>query len=130
MSFSNQELIEKLRLELNVVERGGYAPSVHEPRRQMRIFRDSASCPNVDLEVRETPCRQCFLIEFVPPEHQDQEDPCYYILANAQGETITPLIKSGDAAQLLETLRSWLQETIARLEKEKEETASERPAAC
>jgi hypothetical protein len=49
-TFDKREMIEKLKLEIAMVERGGYNPSVHDPRTDPRIFRDSITCLNVGLD--------------------------------------------------------------------------------
>jgi hypothetical protein len=118
MPFDKKEMIEKLKLELEILEKGGYAPSEHEPHRMPRVFRDSVSCPNVGLEIKIEPCSHCFLMEFVPPEHRDKEDACHYILLNRRGDTITSLDRKGNEAGVQAALRTWLQKTIFRLAEE------------
>ena len=118
MTFDRKEMIEKLKLELEILEKGGYAPSVHEPHRMPRVFRDSVSCPNVGLEIKVEPCSHCFLMEFVPPEHRDQDDACHYIPLNERGDTVAALNKEGGDEAIHAALRSWLEKTIARLELE------------
>jgi hypothetical protein len=108
-------VIDKLKLELEVAEEGGYAPSVREPHWAPRVFRDSVSCPNFGLEIKVEPCSSCFLMEFVPPEHRDNEDACHYIPLNEQGETVASLGKRSDSERLQKALRLWLQKTIFRL---------------
>jgi len=125
MTFDKKEMIDKLKLELEILEKGGYEPSVHEPRRMPRIFRDSVSCPNVGLEVKIEPCSHCFLMEFVPLEHRDKEDACHYISLNARGDTVRSLDGEGKVDELQAALRSWLQKTIFRLAEEPEPTGSE-----
>ena len=56
MAFDPREMIEKLKQEIRVIEEGGYYPSVREPRKAPRIFRDSVSCLNVGLEEKREPC--------------------------------------------------------------------------
>ena len=116
MRYERRELIGKLKLELEVLEKGGYAPSVREPHRMQRVFRDSVSCPNLGTEVKVDPCSSCYLMEFVPREHQDKEDACHYIPLNERGDTTISLLQKGGEEALHTTLRSWLEETIARLE--------------
>ena len=118
MTFDKKEMIEKLKLELEILEKGGYAPSVHEPHRTPRVFRDSVSCPNVGLEIKVEPCSSCFLMEFVPAELRDKEDACHYIPLNGRGDTVASLSKEGDEEAIHTALRSWLQRTIFRLAKE------------
>jgi hypothetical protein len=115
MTFDKNEIIDKLKLELEVLEKGGYAPSVREPHREMRIFRDSVSCLNLGLEVKAEPCSDCYLMYFVPSEHRDKETPCHYIPLNKRGDTPASLGGTGDNEGLKDALRSWLQKTIFRM---------------
>jgi hypothetical protein len=129
MRFDKKEVIDKLKLELEILEKGGYAPSVREPHWAPRLFRDSVSCPNLGLEIKVEPCSSCFLMEFVPPEHRDKEDACHYIPLNERGETAASLGKTGDSERLQDALRLWLQKTIFRLAESPELTtpAEEEP---
>jgi hypothetical protein len=116
MSFDKKETINKLKLEIAILERGGYNPSVREPRREPRIFRDSVTCLNVGLEKKEFPCSECFLIEYVPPEHRHKEEPCHYIPLNQKGDTVASL--RGDKDKLQKELLGWLYRTLAELQTE------------
>jgi hypothetical protein len=115
-TFDKREMIEKLKLEIAMVERGGYNPSVHNPRTEPRIFRDSITCLNVGLEHKKEPCSECFLIQFVPREHLDQEEPCHYIPLNSRRETVASLQHDPDRLQI--ALLGWLYTTLARLQTE------------
>ena len=128
MRFDKREMIDKLKLELEILEKGGYAPSIHEPHRMPRVFRDSVSCPNVGLEIKIEPCSHCFLMEFVPPEHREKENACHYIPLNQRGDTVASLDWPGNEDELHSALRSWLQKTIFRLAEETESTPSEEQA--
>lgn len=119
MAFDRREMIEKLKLEISMIRGGRYNPSVHEPRVEPRVFRESITCLNVGLpdnEKRE-PCERCFLISFVPPEHRGRTDPCHYIPLNEQGDTVDALAASGDKDRLAAALLGWLERTVAELEK-------------
>jgi hypothetical protein len=120
MGCERRELIEKLKLELEVLENGGYAPSVREPHREQRVFRDSVSCPNLGTEVKVDPCSSCYLMEFVPREHQEKADACHYIPLNERGDTTISLLQEHGEEALHAALHAWLQETIAQLELEEE----------
>jgi len=115
-TFGNREVIEKLKLEIAMVERGGYNPSVHDPRTDPRIFRDSITCLNAGLDHKKEPCSECFLIEFVPREHWDEEEPCHYIRLNSRGDTVASL--ENDPDRLHAALLGWLYTTLAQLETE------------
>jgi hypothetical protein len=116
MAFDKREMIDKLKLEIEVIEKGGYYPSVRDPRREQRIFRDSVSCLNVGLEKKAEPCANCYLMDFVPEEYKDLEEPCHYIPLNERGDTVASLNNNRD--ELQEALLAWLRKTIARLEAE------------
>ncbi len=117
MSFDKKEMIEALKLEIEVIERGGYHPSVHDPHRQPRTFRDSVTCLNVGLEAKERPCSECFLIEFVPPELRGSGgDICHKIPLNERGDTVESLQLQGDPEKLQATVLGWLKRTVAQLE--------------
>ena len=118
MRNERRELLEKLKLELEVLEKGGYAPSVREPHREQRVFRDSVSCPNLGTEVKVDPCSSCYLMEFVPHEHQDKADACHYIPLNERGDTTISLLNEHGEEAVHASLHTWLQETIAQLELE------------
>ncbi len=118
MKFAKQELIERLKLEIQVIEKGGYYPSVREPHKELRIFRDSVSCLNVGLEEKKEPCVHCFLMEFVPPEHRDKQEPCHYIPLNERGDTVASLSAQGNHDRLQDAVLHWLKTTVARLESE------------
>jgi len=120
MPFDKAAMIEKLRRELEVLEKGGYAPSVREPHWTPRVFRDSVSCPNLGLEIKVEPCSSCSLMEFVPWEYRDKEEACHYIPLNQRGDTVASLSRQGKEEALHGALRSWLQKTIFRLAEEPE----------
>ena len=123
MIFEKKEMIEKLRNELEILDKGGYEPSTYKPYRMPRVFRDSVSCPNVGLDFKIEPCTHCFLMEFVPLEHRDKENACHYIPLNEQGDTVASLDRPGNESAVQEALRAWPQETIAQLAGEEETSA-------
>lgn len=118
MEFDRQEMIDKLKLEIEVMEKGGYYPSVREPRRELRVFRDSVTCLNVGLEEKREPCENCFLTVFVPPQHLDKVEPCHYIPLNDRGDTVASLQAEGNRDRLFEAVLGWLKTTVAKLETE------------
>lgn len=120
MLFDKKEMLEKLKKELEILDTGGYEPSLYKPYRMPRVFRDSVSCPNVGLEIKIEPCAHCFLMEFVPLEHRAKENACHYIPLNERGDTVASLDRPGNETAVQEALRAWLQETIARLAGEEE----------
>jgi hypothetical protein len=119
MAFDKEEMIAQLKLEIDVIEKGGYHPSVREPRKEVRPFRDSVSCLNLGLDEKQEPCASCFLAEFVPSElRASSGDLCHMIPLNAQGDTVESLEAEGDREKLQAAILGWLKSTVARLEKE------------
>jgi hypothetical protein len=127
MIFDKNEIIGKLRLELEILEGGGYSTSIEKPHWSPRIFRDSISCPNLGLEFKVEPCSECFLTYFVPPENRGKENACHHIPLNDRGDTVASLSEIGDDLQLQNALRTWLQNTITRLAKEPDMHLDEQP---
>jgi hypothetical protein len=119
MGFDKKEMIEQLKFEIKMIEKGGYDPSVREPYQNPEIFRDSITCLNVGLEEKEHPCSSCFLSEFAPPEVRNSTgDICHKILLNEKGDTVESLKAGDDPYKLHATVLSWLKRTVAKLENE------------
>ena len=119
MAFDKRDMIDALRLEIQVIEKGGYYPSVRDPHSAPRTFRDSVTCLNLGLEEKRHPCSSCFLIEFVPPEFRSSnDDPCHKIPLNERGETVESLEQTGDRDKLQAAVLGWLKTTLTKLEKE------------
>jgi hypothetical protein len=119
MGFDKKEMLEQLKFEIEMMERGGYSPSVREPRDNPEIFRDSITCLNVGLEEKEHPCTNCFLSEFVPPALRNSGgDLCHKIPLNEKGDTIESLESENDPEKLQAVVLSWLKRTVAQLEQE------------
>ena len=119
MGFDKNEMIEQLKLEIEMLEKGGYYPSVREPRQTPEIFRDTITCLNVGLEEKEHACASCFLSEFAPPDlRNSNDDICHKILLNEKGDTIESLKAEDDPYKLQATVLSWLKRTVAKLEEE------------
>ena len=108
-----QDLLSALKLELKFCELGGYKPargrfparasendpistflfheSTPKSRKELFVFRDSPSCLNYGLPVREHPCSECWLMAFVPAERRGEAVPCHHIRLNERGETVANL---------------------------------------
>jgi hypothetical protein len=112
-------MIEQLKFEIKMIERGGYDPSVREPRQNPEIFPDSITCLNVGLEEKEHPCSSCLLSEFAPPEVRNSTgDLCHKIPPNEKGDTVESLKTEDDPQKLQTTALGWLKRTVAKLEEE------------
>jgi len=117
MEFDKKEMIEKLKLEIEMIEKGRYFPSVREPRRNPEIFRDTITCLNVGLTEKKYPCSSCFLSEFVPPEFRDSGGIiCHKIPLNEKGDTIESLKADDDPYKLQGAVLGWLRGTVKSLE--------------
>jgi hypothetical protein len=119
MGVDKMEMIKQLKFEIKMIEKGGYYPSVREPRRAPEIFRDSVTCLNVGLEEKEQSCSSCFLSEFAPPEvRNSKDDICHKIPLNDKGDTVESLKAEGDPNRLQANVLTWLKNTVAKLEQE------------
>jgi hypothetical protein len=119
MGFDKLEMIKQLKFEIEIIEKGGYYPSVREPRHVPENFRDSVTCLNVGLEEKEHPCSSCFLSEFAPPEvRNSKDDVCHKIPLNDKGNTVESLKAEGDPNKLQASVLAWLKNTVAKLEQE------------
>jgi len=119
MAFNKDEMIEQLKFEISMVEKGRYYPSVREPLKTPEIFRDTITCLNVGLSQKKYPCSACFLSEFVPRELKDsQGELCHKIPLNAKGDTVESLKAEDDPYRLREVVLGWLKTTVDRLEHE------------
>jgi hypothetical protein len=119
MTFDKQEMIQQLKFEIQMIEKGAYCPSVRDPRKVPEIFLDSVTCLNVGLEEKKHPCTSCLLSVFVPPGmHNSSGDICHKIPLNEKGDTIESLNSQDDPYKLQATVLVWLNKTVARLEGE------------
>ncbi|HYK91020.1 MAG TPA: hypothetical protein VE398_19770 [Acidobacteriota bacterium] len=116
--FNKKEVIDALKLEMSIIEGGGYGRSVRTPWRETNFFRDSVTCLNLGEAEKKHPCGECYLIEHVPEPHKEENVPCHYIPLNAKGETIESLDRKGRREDLEAALLEWIRATISRLEKE------------
>jgi hypothetical protein len=119
MGINKIEMIQQLKFEVEMIEKGGYHPSVREARREPEIFRDSITCLNVGLEEKEHACSSCFLSEFAPAEVRNSDgDICHKIPLNEKGDTVESLKTEGDPDKLQAAVLIWLKKTVAKLEQE------------
>ena len=133
-----QALLNALKLELKFCELGGYKPSVpgrlparasendpismfpfdrstRECGKERSVFRDSPSCLNYGLPVREHPCSECWLIDFVPAERRGEAVPCHNIPRNERGDTVATLGGPGNAPEVQEAVLDWFRRMIKQL---------------
>jgi hypothetical protein len=133
-----QKLLNALKLELKFYEQGGYktvrgrlparagendpistflsGDRTPESRKEFSVFQDSPSCLNYGLPVKEHPCSECWLINFVPVEKHGEAVPCHHIPLSERGDTIATLGGPGDGPDVQEAVLGWLRRTIQQLE--------------
>jgi len=125
MSDDKRDILEVLKFELNFLEQGGYGRSVRTPWRPTSIFQDSPSCINFNDPERPHPCNECLLTDFVPENAQSEGVPCHHIPLNRDGESVDTMERQATQLELEEALKDWLRGTIARIEKQRVETAKQ-----
>lgn len=133
-----QILLDALKLELEFCESGGYNTLVGRlparasendplsafdasgpkrvPHKERSVFQDSPSCLNSGLPVREHPCEECWLIDFVPADRRGESVPCHHIPLNEVGDTVATLGGPVDSLEVQKALVGWLRRTIHQVE--------------
>lgn len=79
MQKDERDLLEVLKFELKFLEDGGYGRSLSSRWRPQLIFEDSPTCMNFNSE-EHSPCRDCVLIQLVPPKLHSAQIPCRHIV--------------------------------------------------
>ena len=118
MRANLKEIIDQLKLERDILQGGGYGRSVRTPQKPTKLFRDSVTCPNCGEPVKQHPCNDCFLWEWVPEDRQHEDLPCHFIPLNEQGDSIASLEDSGNREDAEEALLGWLDSVIEHLQVE------------
>ena len=117
MAANLKEIIDQLKLERDVLKSGGYGRSVRTPWKPTNLFRDSVTCLNFDEPVKQHPCNECVLWEWVPESRRDEDIPCHFIPLNERGENIASFLEDArDRDDAEAALLEWLNSTIAKLE--------------
>jgi hypothetical protein len=118
--FGKQDLLYLLKLEMSIIQGGGYGRPVMVSWRNITLMRDCVTCLNVVGLEPEHRCGECFLIEHVPESHRLENIPCHFIPLNKNGETIETLDRQGRHKEAQKALLDWIRATIRRLEDEPE----------
>jgi len=122
MPKDQQEILEILKAELEFIDKGGYGDAeTQEMRTTSTMFADSLTCLNYGYPYRAHPCGECPLMEFVPEESRVSPMPCHHIPLDSSGRTVEGMEEKGKQPQMQEAVKTWLQQTISRIE-------SQRPA--
>ncbi len=112
--------MDALKIEMSILEGGGYGRSVRTPWHDTTLLRDSITCLNAGEVERKHPCGECFLIAHVPEAHKSDEIPCHHIPLNKEGDTIESMDREGRREEMEQSLLRWIRATIERLEREQE----------
>lgn len=120
MTQDERDILEVLRAELDIIEKGGYGRSVRTPWKPTSVFQDSLTCINYGYPYRAHPCAECLLDDLVPPECRSEVVPCHHIPLNAEGETVETLELKDNQQLTEETVKRWLRAKIAEIEAERE----------
>jgi len=119
MPKDDRDLLDVLKFELKVLERGGYGSSPREPWRQHLAFEDSPSCMNYDTRENPAPCEECVLMQLVPPDQRGTKIPCRHIPLTQEGETLENLYSCGTQEEIEDAMRNWLRGTIQQIESQR-----------
>ena len=111
-----KDIINQLKLERDILKGGGYGRSVRTPQKPTQLFRDSVTCLNFGETVKQHPCYECLLWEWVPAEHQGEDLPCQFIPLNEKGDTVASLEDSQDREEAEKALLGWLDSVVEYLE--------------
>lgn len=125
MSTDDRDILEVLRAELSLLEKGGYGRSVRTPWRAKSAFRDSPTCLNYAYLDRPYACSECHLIDFVPGDMRSEPVPCHSIPLNEAGETVEKFEAGANQQKLEKALKSWLSAKITEIETERRRKPAE-----
>jgi hypothetical protein len=118
----DRNLLDVLRFELRFLDAGGYEPSVRQPRLEKEVFLDSPSCINYADPARSRPCTECALLDFVPENKRNEENPCHHIPFDERGDSIANMGGSATKPHVQTTFRGWLVKMIETLETSKQKS--------
>ena len=117
MPKDQQEILEILKSELEFIEKGGYGVPGKQPAGAVStMFADSVTCLNYGYPYRVHPCGECPLMEFVPEDRRVSPMPCHHIPLDSSGQTVEALEEAQNPAGMQEAVKTWLRETISRIE--------------
>ncbi len=111
-----RNLLQTLKAELALVEKGGYRNRPRLPWRPSFVFEDSPTCLNFGAKEERRPCAECLLMQFVPEDQKKLKFPCRHIPLTPEGDSVAHYYESGTEQELETALKGWLTRKIAELE--------------
>src|SRR4029077_20853434 len=105
MPKDDRDLLDVLKFELKVLERGGYGSSPREPWRQHLAFEDSPSCMNYDPRENPAPGVEVGMMQRVPHDQRGTKSPCRQIHLTKEGETLENLYRCGAQEESEDAMR-------------------------
>jgi len=115
---ADDRTVQLLCCELSFQRVGGYGHPFRGNWRPTLIFRDSPLCLNFESGVPHQPCERCALFEFIPEDKRKTLMPCHHIPLNNEGDTVASLYHGSTQEKLDETVQSWLESTIDKVQRE------------
>ena len=109
MGSYKKDVNRRLKIEIEMHEKGGHDPSARQRRSAPEIFRDSIICLNLapEGEEKEQPCSSCFLSKFAPPKvRYSNDNVCHEIPLSVKGDTLASLSAGDNPYNLRATVRS------------------------
>lgn len=123
MSAGQRDPLEVLRFELYLLQQGAYRETVTRSGAPLSYFQDSPTCLNFAESGSRRSCRACLLTQFIPGNYQNETAACRKIPLDANGNTIAALDRRYNRAVVERAVVGWLQETVAKLERERQQEA-------
>lgn len=109
-------ILEKLKAQLDFLEKGGYRIPDNALWRPPAMFLDSPTCLHFRGARTTRPCDACILMRFVPQERVRAAIPCHHILLTEAGDTVASAEAWADQGELEQVVKGWLRSTIEKLE--------------
>lgn len=117
MGERHQNALELLKGELQFLESGGFRYCPRSPWCAPHNFNEYASCQSFPNVGGIDTCNECWLMQYIATERQEEEIPCRFVQLAASGATIDSLCRDATPAELEQSMRCWLRQRIYELER-------------
>jgi len=115
-------LVELLKGELEFVNSGGFKHCPRSPWCAPHNFNEYSTCQSVPTVVRADVCQECALMQFIAPEHREEEIPCRFVQLTTSGVSVDWLCRHSTPVETERTLRFWIEQRIRQLERDRGQT--------